>query len=192
MKIEQAEQYVWRQGSWVAGNIDANDAAAVLNRIAERDGVIQAQAVVDEAKPKHSPIHPAFEWKDSVAANEYRKWQARYLTRAVRAVRDEPREPDQPLKAKVLADTSPAFFFAGSGTSNSPSGYYPSVQVVSDLDLYHRALEEAMLKLKSAERAVQELTRLAEKAEQRDRLAALTIAVKSLVVAQEALRDVRH
>lgn len=192
MKIEQAEQYVWRQGSRIAGNVDANDAAEVLNRIAARDGMIQAQAVVDEAKPKTSPIHPAFEWKDHEAANEYRKWQARCMVRAVRGVRDEPRSPDQPLKAKVLANTSPAFYFAGSGNSNSPSGYYPTAQVISDLDLYHRALEEAMLKLKSAERAVHELTRLAEKAEQHDRLTSLTIAVKSLVVAQEALRDVRH
>lgn len=192
MKIEQADDYVWRQGSWVAGNIDANDAAEVLNRIAARDGVIQAQAVVDEAKPKHSPIHPAFEWKDGVAANEYRKWQARQLVRSVRAVRDEPRDPSQPIKARVVTDTAPAFFFAGSGTTDSPSGYYPSAQVVSDLDLYHRALEEATLKLKSAERAVQELTRLAEKAEQRDRLASLTIAVNGLMVAQAALRDVRH
>ena len=191
MKIEQAGEYVWRESSRFNG-VDANDAAPVLHQIAERDGSIQAQVVVDEAKPKTSPIHPAFEWKDGVAANEYRKWQARQLVKSVRAVKDEPRDPSEPIAVKAVVETNPAFIFAGNGREESPRGYYPAVQIISDLDLFQRAMEEAQLKLKSAERAVHDLTRLAEKADQRDRLASLTIAVKSLVIAQEALRDVRH
>lgn len=191
MKIDIAEKYVWKDGSRYAG-VDANDAARVLHHIAERDGSIQAQAVVDEAKPEESPIHPVFEWRDEVAGNEYRKWQSRHLVRCVRGVKEEPRDPSEPVVVKAVANTAPAFFFAGGGNEESPRGYYPAAQVVTDLDLFHRAMEAAQQKVKSAERAVIELTQLAEKTDQRDRLAALAIAVKGLMVAHEALRDVRH
>lgn len=191
MTIEPAEEYVWRDSARIS-NVDPNEAGRILNQIADRDGSIQAQAVVDEAKPKASPIHPAFEWRDGVAGNEYRKWQARQLVRSVRAVKDEPRDPAQPLMVKVTQETAPAFIFAGGGREESPRGYYPAAQVISDLDLFQRAMEDAQLKVKSAERAVQELTRLAEKADHPERLAALSIAIKGLMVAHAALRDARH
>lgn len=40
-----------------------------------------AANVVDYAKPKASPIHDMFEWRNAVAAHEYRLTQARYYMR---------------------------------------------------------------------------------------------------------------
>lgn len=36
-------------------------------------GVISPAAVVEDARPKDSPLHPAFEWCDAAAAKRYRE-----------------------------------------------------------------------------------------------------------------------
>jgi len=48
--------------------IDAQTAGSELDRIRQRDGTIIPAVVVDEARPEEAPLHPAFEWRDSVAA----------------------------------------------------------------------------------------------------------------------------
>ena len=183
-----SDQFTWRDG-YRANGVDATEAAEVLKEIASRDGSIQTQAVVDEARPKESPIHPAFEWRDKVAANEYRKNQARNLVRSVRVI-DAPADKKEVIN--VTVQTVPAFVFAGSGNDKTPNGYYPAVHVLSDLDLFDRAMQDALAKLRAAERSVEDLRRLANTAENRDTLTALSIAAQALSTAQAAIREVRH
>lgn len=185
-----AREYIWRDSGRIKG-VDANDAAEVLKSIYDRDGSIQAQAIVNEARPKESPIHQAFEWRDKVAGEEYRKWQARNMTRCIRAV-EAPNPASEPVVIKAKVSSSPAFFFAGNGNEDKPAGYYPASSVLTDLDLFDRALQEALAKLKAAERSVDELKRMAEKTEERDTLMALSIAVTALSTATAAIREVRH
>lgn len=55
-----------------------------LKRIAdENGGVLKPESVVEEARPKSSPLHKRFTWDNSKAAHEYRLWQARQLIRVV-------------------------------------------------------------------------------------------------------------
>jgi hypothetical protein len=190
MEIDlNATEYTWRDSARIKG-VDATSAATVLKHIQTRDGSIQAQAVVDEARPKDNPIHPAFEWRDKLAAEEHRRWQARQLVRSIRVI-DAP-ATDRPPDVVHVQVTSPAFVFAGHGNEDKPAGYYSSVTVLSDMDLFDRAMNEALQKLRSAERSVEELKALAEKSEQRETLTALTIALTSLSVAAAAIREVRH
>jgi len=49
----------------------------------KRSGILTPSAVVDEARPEDSPLHAAFEWDDSIAAEKYRLEQARRLLRQV-------------------------------------------------------------------------------------------------------------
>lgn len=54
-----------------------------LKKVAEKAGGLTAEAVVEAARPKSSPLHDAFEWSDSKAAREYRLEQARCLIRSI-------------------------------------------------------------------------------------------------------------
>ena len=76
--------------------------AQELEHIYSRDGGIQPQAVVEAARPETSPLHPEFEWDDSIAAEAYRCDQARNVIRAViLAPEIERNERFQPVRAFV-------------------------------------------------------------------------------------------
>lgn len=61
----------------------------------EKEGRLDPQDVVDDARDESSPLHPFFEWDDNQAAAAYRLGQARQLIRRVKievTVRDVPLE----------------------------------------------------------------------------------------------------
>lgn len=64
---EKAQVY----GPCIAKIIDANG------------GIATTQIIVENAKDKSSPIHDHFQWDDTKAANEYRKYQARKLIQSI-------------------------------------------------------------------------------------------------------------
>ena len=71
---------------WKSGyrpKASAADALAVVQAINERDGHVTPKAVVVEATPEESPIHPQFEWNDPLAAHMYREDQARKMLQAI-------------------------------------------------------------------------------------------------------------
>lgn len=47
------------------------------------EGEVLRQKIVEAARPKNSPLHDAFEWDDTAAAEKYRLEQASYLIRAI-------------------------------------------------------------------------------------------------------------
>lgn len=71
---------------------DANAAGQLFERL-EQQGRLTAAAVVDASRPEDAPLHNEFEWDDSVAAEEYRKEQARHIIRSIRIVSGENQEP---------------------------------------------------------------------------------------------------
>ena len=175
--MTEETKYEWRDRK--IGGVSAQAAGEALERIAARDGCIKPQSVVDEARPEDSPIHPAFEWRDKVAAEEHRKWQARQIVRSVRVVT----QADNGSK-----ETTPAYIHVQPTTkSSNDGGYHATAKVMSDFDLFERAIGEAHQKLISAERSVSELKRLAEKTDQRDKLSAIGIIAASLQTAAKAL-----
>lgn len=54
----------------------------------ENGGVLTTEAVLEDAEDEDSPLHSHFEWDDSKAAANYRKWQARELIAKVRITRE--------------------------------------------------------------------------------------------------------
>ena len=59
------------------GNVNAQVAGECIEGIAKRNkGAITPKKVLTEARPKRSPLHPLFEWDDTVAAERYRETQA--------------------------------------------------------------------------------------------------------------------
>ena len=62
------------------GNVSAQMAGECIEGIAKRNkGAITAKKVLAEARPKRSPLHPLFEWDDTVAAERYRETQAQTI-----------------------------------------------------------------------------------------------------------------
>lgn len=50
-----------------------------LDRLAQQYGFLNPEMVVEEARPPDSPLHPYFDWDDSVAAEKWRREQAHQL-----------------------------------------------------------------------------------------------------------------
>ena len=65
--------YAWKPGSH--HKVNAQIAGEVCKEL-EAEGRLTREDLVDESRPEDAPLHPEFEWDDSVAAEEYRKVQA--------------------------------------------------------------------------------------------------------------------
>lgn len=74
--------------------VDAQTAGNELQRIYERDGVIEPETVVEESKIPSAPLHSCFEWDDEKAAHEYRITQARGIIRAIVSVDETEQSPE--------------------------------------------------------------------------------------------------
>jgi hypothetical protein len=182
-RVSQAREsvrYSLKQ-SYGVGKIDAQVAGEELARIQARDGQLQASVVVEEARPSEAPLHPAFEWRDKVAAEQYRVWQARNLIRAVHVVTEERPRP------------SPVYVHCPQpqvqGEPQSPrSGYQPVAVVIQRPDLWAVAVAEATRKVREAEESLRKLHEAAEGSDDSDRLARIAVAMSAASALHEAVR----
>jgi hypothetical protein len=76
-------RYDYRTTAGIKPVIPADVAGSELQRIYEERRALTAEAIVEAAQPLDAPLHPVFEWDDSVAAEQYRLVQARQLVRSV-------------------------------------------------------------------------------------------------------------
>jgi len=121
-----------------------------LERIHSEHGTLRAQIVVDEARPKEAPLHPAFEWDDSVAAEYYRREQARSLIKTVQIVRED--ESGETKNEPVYVNVSA-----------KESSYEPISKVVNSPDLFEIAFGQACARISSAKRALADLQEVAKR-----------------------------
>lgn len=159
--------YQFRSGARTGG-IKAADAARELKRL-QRLGRLQPPDVVEAARPEEAVLHPAFEWDDSTAAEEYRLEQARRLIRAVQVVE------------KGRAPRSIYAYVPQTG-----NGYEAITALVQSPDRFTLALGEALKDLASAQQRVDELKEAA--GNEPDRLAVITLAAQALQTAEQAIR----
>ena len=163
-------KYVYREGARVSG-VKPEVAAHELAKIRKVHGK-SASAVLDAARPDEAPLHPAFEWDDSVASEQFRLIQARNLIRAVQVVLD-----DQPARS-VYAYVP----------SQKGEGEYEQIDVLAQqVDRFTLALSDAMKFLRSAQDRVNELREAA--GDQPDRVAVLTLAAQALSTAEQAFKS---
>jgi hypothetical protein len=127
------------------------DRVAALHQIAEaHGGILQPKAVVDAARNPNSPLHDAFEWNDSAAAEAYRLYQARQLIRVV--VRYE----------QVGTKTVPCRVFVSlsNDRKDDDGGYRLVTNVLSDAEQRRQLLADAreeMVRFRDKYRALSEL-----------------------------------
>lgn len=164
-------KYVYREGARVPG-VKPEVAARELAHIRKTHGKA-ASAVVDAARPDDAPLHPAFEWDDSLAGEQFRLIQARNLIRAIQVIRD-----DQPARSVY------AYVPAAKGEGE---GEYEQIEVLAQqVDRFTLALADAMKFLRSAQDRVEELRTAA--GDQPDRAAILTLAAQALSTAEQAFK----
>ena len=78
--------YQFKDNARLAG-VTAQTAGERLEQIREKhDGRLTPRLVLADARPKGSPLHLAFEWNDTTAAEAYRLDQARYMIRSITIV----------------------------------------------------------------------------------------------------------
>lgn len=81
MTVQIEVQYRPRPGHGLSQR-DADIIGPELERISEQ-GKATPKEIVDQARPEDSPLHPYFNWNDDSAAEAYRRWQARQLSRSI-------------------------------------------------------------------------------------------------------------
>ena len=96
--------YQWKVPGIVP--VDAQTAGNELQRIYERDGVIEPETVVLESRTPSAPLHSCFEWDDEKAAHKYRITQAQTIIRAIVVV-DEAKQPETRAFVNVQREYHP-------------------------------------------------------------------------------------
>lgn len=181
-RIKQAK-FAFKAGARFG--IEADVAGHELARIQQEHGVIRPSTVVAESRPEDAPLHPVFEWRDEVAAEGYRTWQARKLIKAVEVVTDD---GDRKTQAPVYVHV-PAAAASDDGESVG-RGYQPVSVVVSRPDMYASALGDLARRVRASQEAVEALKRAAEQAPDSDqeRMARIAIAVQAMQTASAAVQ----
>ena len=137
----------------MSGRITSKSVVGFIRNLADDDGLIKPDRVVEAARPKDSPIHDQFEWNNSAAAEKYRLIQASELIRVSVEIIDcgEDRDP-----VMVRAFTSLTTERGESG------GYRATVQVLSNKQMREQMLEDAITELQAFEKRYAILKELAE------------------------------
>lgn len=115
-----------------------------LDRINKKYKGLKPQIVVDEAEPENAPLHPAFEWDNATAGNEWRKQQARNLIHGVRVSVNE--KPPERVFVSIKDDDT------------RESTYYPISQVVLVPEMRAKMMAACMVELVAIKAKYKELS----------------------------------
>lgn len=138
----------------MSGYIRNEEIVGFIKRLADRDGLILPERVVEAARPKTSPIHDQFEWDDSIAAQKYRLIQASDLIRVSVEVIDCGGNRDPVMVRAFTSLTTDRGGEAGS--------YRATVSVLSDAEMRKQMLSDALAELAAFERKYAMLKELAD------------------------------
>ena len=83
-------QYSFKPGSYI--KVDAQAAGEMCERLAAENR-LTAKELLNANRPADAPLHGAFEWDDSIAAEAYRENQARHIINCLQIVEPEKKEP---------------------------------------------------------------------------------------------------
>ena len=141
--------YQWKAAAHVRGGVKAQAAGTHMEKLRKKKGALTAEIIVEDARSERSPLHPAFEWDDSVAAHEFRLDQARYVLRSVVTV-DESQPEGKPMRAFVVVNEL------------GEDAYQPLYVVMADATLRQQVLSRAKRELQQWEERYRDLEELAD------------------------------
>lgn len=129
--------------------LDADAVAAEFDRIRAVYGDLQPEYVVAESKEAGALLHACFQWDDTLAAEAYRREQARQLIKNVYVV-----VTNEEVKCEVRA------FVNVAPAKDLPKSYTPIQEVVQNKDAYDELLAQAKAEMQSFVRKYAQLTEL--------------------------------
>lgn len=140
-------EYRFREHPSCTGGLSPQVIGEALADIEDRHGIIDPNTVVDESRPEDAPLHPAFEWRDDVAAEKWRVEQARRVVRCVEVVIDKRHNSTQTTQIAYV---------------NIPSqkGYLSHGRVARSVELYREAESMYLDRLTSAQQQLERLRAL--------------------------------
>ena len=140
--------YQWKAGTRFA--VRAAAAGAAIEQIRRRNGgQVTPAAVVDAARDPAHPLHPAFVWDDTEAAERYRQHQARVLVNSIRVV---------VTGGGVERRTA----YVSVQVREGGRAYLPTSVALSDEEYRAQALAEALASLRGWRERYRHLTELAD------------------------------
>lgn len=149
--------YQWKPGTRLSADPQAvGERLEVLQ--ARHGDALTAEQVVEDARDESSPLHPCFEWDDTVAAEEYRKEQARYLLRALIVVSEPEEEGAAEGRPAPEGRAHRAYVVV---REEDDDRYVPTVRAMSDEELRNQVLAQALAELRAVQRKYAELRELA-------------------------------
>lgn len=139
--------YSWRPG--VSPAVPAQVAGEEMERIrVHNNGRLTQEDIVEAAKPKTAPLHPAFEWNDKKAAEQWRLEQASYMIRHIA------------VAVSGSADRAPIRAFVNV-TRDEDRSYTSIAHAMSDGELRHQVIAAAWKELEDWRKRHTELVEFA-------------------------------
>lgn len=86
--------------------VSADVAGKEFERIEKQNGSLTPENIVESARPESSKIHKLFEWDDSIAAESWRKQQARNVMSALVIVQDPETEHEQAVTFRAFVNVN--------------------------------------------------------------------------------------
>lgn len=120
------------------GGANAQAIGERLEHIMRRKGRLTPQVVVEDAKPKGSPLHDYFEWNNDLAAEQYRTMQAKEIIASVYIVQPSA-VASEPVVARAFVSVD----------HNADAHYEPIATVLSDAAMYAQVCRRAHAELVS-------------------------------------------
>lgn len=144
--------YQWKQG--FRHSVSAQVAGEVCESL-EQNGQLTAKRLVEVSRPVDAPLHPEFEWDDSVAAEQWREQQARCIINTI-VIIHPPKKAQEMTLAVEKTGTVRRFFNIESKTGN-----YESIdRILADDNKRMKLLNQALGDLENFRRKYAELTEL--------------------------------
>lgn len=149
MEAERKERFEWIRDAASRG-VPVDLVAQAISTIEAQHGTIDPERLVEMARPKKSPLHPLFDWDDTVAARKWRVHQAKLTIRAVRVF--YPENPDRKV---------PAFVYVRQVEEEEKPGYMTTARALGQVRTRDSVLDDALYGLNNLRRRFDGLRELA-------------------------------
>lgn len=145
------EKVKWKVGTQF--KVDAQVACDTISKLQNALGkeTITAKDLLDASRDENAPLHNCFEWDDSIAAEQYRIWQARSIINSIEIVITKSEKPV----------TVRRYINVNSTGSRKQGDFAPVETVLKNPILREQILSNALIELRAFQRkynAYEELT----------------------------------
>ncbi len=115
--------------TWKTSGLFKADAQKVAKELTDMGDEIAPPEIVDKARDETTELHKCFEWRDDIAAEKYRIYQARQLMCNLVVVEQEKKDTQEPVRLMFKTRES--------------EGYKPLPVILSKPDEYQALLARA-------------------------------------------------